>query len=152
MPPVGEGAGDRGGAAGELQPFVGVFRWLRTVPSEMPSWRAIWLLVCPAASRRSSSFCLVPTPARYASGHLLGQRGTYAWVEANRAARRTRRGRRQRGLGQQGGDVVADRLLGPEQVGGYGGGLADQGGQAGGQLAVQHKLATDQGLHGASNG
>jgi hypothetical protein len=48
----------------------------------MPSPRAIWLLVCPAASRRSSSFCLVPTPARYASGHLLGQRGTHARVEA----------------------------------------------------------------------
>jgi hypothetical protein len=54
---------------------------LRTVPSEMPSWRAIWLLVCPAASRRSS-FCLVPLPARYVSGYLLGQGGTHAWVEA----------------------------------------------------------------------
>jgi hypothetical protein len=56
-------------------------RWLRAVLSEMPSWRAIWLLVCPAASRRSSSFCLVPLPARYVSGYLLGRGGTHAWVE-----------------------------------------------------------------------
>jgi hypothetical protein len=32
-------------------------RWVRTVPSDMPRWRAIWALVCPAASRRSRSQC-----------------------------------------------------------------------------------------------
>ena len=32
-------------------------RWVRTVPSEMPRRRAIWALVCPAASRCSSSQC-----------------------------------------------------------------------------------------------
>ena len=32
-------------------------RWVRTVPSEMPRRRAIWALVCPAASRRSRSQC-----------------------------------------------------------------------------------------------
>ena len=32
-------------------------RWVRTVPSDMPRRRAIWVLVCPAASKRSRSQC-----------------------------------------------------------------------------------------------
>ena len=32
-------------------------RWMRTVPSDTATRRAIWALVCPAATRRSSSHC-----------------------------------------------------------------------------------------------
>lgn len=32
-------------------------RWVRTVPSDTPSRRAIWAFVCPAATRRSNSRC-----------------------------------------------------------------------------------------------
>jgi hypothetical protein len=55
--PVGEGAGDGGGPAGDLQQPVDVFQVGAHGSSEMPRRRAIWELVCPAASRCSSSQC-----------------------------------------------------------------------------------------------
>jgi hypothetical protein len=48
-------------------------RCVRPVPSEMPSRRAIWRLVCPAATKRKDQAHGAQVPDRQAQQHVVLQ-------------------------------------------------------------------------------